>query len=245
MTRERLRSFSMRVLREIAEKEGFKGVSAVGDREEIIDFILESMADSRIERAVLNNAAMKLKGNKYDIFQDEQLISSEKEIYPIPDRYNETKIALLLRDPQWAYTYWDINDQDRESLKEDVFFEGFFLRVYEQNNEKYSAAAVEKYFDIPVSESDESRYINLLHGGKWYSLGLFVIVHNKERLLAMSNAVRSPLGYLAENYDAFLQDPEAKEVILSSLWNYKKSGDNTIPQRIIAIMDNQHMKLKI
>ena len=245
MTRERLRSFSMRVLREIAEKEGFKGASAVGDREEIIDFILESMADSRIERAVLNNAAMKLKGNKYDIFQDEQLVSSEKEIYPIPDRYNETKIVLLLRDPQWAYAYWDVNDQDAESLRKDVFFEGFFLRAYEQNNEKYSDAAVEKYFDIPISETDESRYINLLHGGKWYSLGLFVMVHNKEKLLARSNTVKSPLGYLAENYEAFLQDPEAKEIILSSLWNYQKSGENTIPQRIIAIMDNQHMKLKI
>ncbi len=234
----------MRVLREIAEKEGFKGVSAVGDREELVDFILESMDDSRIERAVLNNSAMKLKGNKYDIFQDEQLVSSERELYPIPERYNETKVALLLRDPQWAFAYWDINELEAESLKKEVFFEGFFLRVYEQRDEEYSDAVVDTYFDIPISEDDESRYINLLHGGKWYSLGLFAMVHAREKLLYRSNVVKSPMGYLAENYEAFLQNPEAKKIILTSLWNYQESGGNTIPQRIISIMDNQHMQLK-
>ncbi len=244
MTRERLRSFPMRVLCEIAEKEGFKGASSVGDREELIDYILESMDDSRSERDILNNPAMKLKGNKYDIFQDEQLISSEKEIYLIPERYNETKIVLLLRDPQWAFTYWDINDLEGERLKEDPFFEGFFLRVYEQSSEKYSSDMVDTYFDIPVSETDKSRYINLLHGGKWYSLGLFAMVRAKEKLLSRSNAVKSPQGYLAENYDAFLKDPDAKKIILSSLWNYHETGENSIPQRIISIMDNQHMPLK-
>lgn len=50
MTRERLQSLSTAVLYQIAEKEGYKRNSAASDRDKVIDYILEAMADSRIER---------------------------------------------------------------------------------------------------------------------------------------------------------------------------------------------------
>lgn len=244
MTKERLQSFPITVLRKIAEKEGFKGDSTFNDRELLIDYIFEAMDDSRSEREILNNPAMQLKGRKYDIFQDEELVSRENEIFPIPERYNETRIVLLLRDPQWAFTYWDVNDLEAESLKKEVFFEGFFLRVYEFHTEEFKADEIDGYFDIPVSEIDDSWYINLLHGGKWYSVSLFAMVHNKEIFLCSSNAVKSPKGYIAENKEEFLNDPVGMNILLSSLWDYKETGENAIPQRIISIMDIQHLQLK-
>jgi len=243
MTRERLQSLSTAVLYQIAEKEGYKGSQSAADREKMIDYIMEAMADSRIEREIINNSAMKLKSSKYDVFQDEELVSREKEKFPIPERYNETKIVLLLRDPQWAFAYWDINDAEHENLQKDMFFEGYFLRVFEYDTAGSGKEFSDSYFDIPVSDTDNRWYINLLHGGKWYSVGLFAMVHGKERFLTISNRVNSPRGYIAENMEEFLNDPHGMNILLSSLWDYDRTGNNHIPQRIIAIMDNQNIHL--
>ncbi len=245
MTQERLDSLSLEKLCEIAEKEGFKKASDTRDREVLIDYILEAMNDNRIERNIINNPAMKLKGHKYDIFKDEELVSGQKEIFHIPERYNETQIVLLLRDPQWAFAYWDVNDLEAESLRNEMFFEGFFLRVYEQSINESVPENGDQYFDIPISENDGSRYINFLHGGKQYSVNLFVMVHNKEKLLCKSNIVHSPRGYIAENNEEFMKDSDTRKIIFSSLWDYHQNGENLIPQRIIAIMENQQVRLKI
>ncbi len=241
MTKERLQSLSTAVLYQIAEKEGFRQNSELLERESLIEYILEAMADSRIEREIINNSAMKLKSSKYDVFQDEELVSREKELFPIPDRYNETKIVLLLRDPQWAFAYWDINDLENDALQNDMFFEGYFLRVYEHSSSDFSADNVDTYFDIPVSESDNRWYINLVNGGKWYSVGLFAVTHNREKHIAQSNTVKSPKGYIVENKEEILNDPLRKSIILSSLWDYEEEENNPIPQRIIAIMDNNQL----
>ncbi|RKX93949.1 MAG: DUF4912 domain-containing protein [Spirochaetes bacterium] len=241
MTKERLQSLPTAVLYQIAEKEGFKQNSEELERESLIEYILEAMADSRIEREIINNSAMKLKSSKYDVFQDEELVSREKESFPIPDRYNETKIVLLLRDPQWAFAYWDINDLENDALQSDMFFEGYFLRVYEHASSGFSAENADAYFDIPVSESDNRWYINLVNGGKWYSVGLFTVTHNREKQIAQSNRVKSPKAYIAENKDEILNDPLRKSIILSSLWDYEEEENNPIPQRIIAIMDNNQL----
>ena len=250
MTRERLMSFTIEELRSIAEKEGFNREAETTDRDTLVEFILEAMDDSRGERELLNNPAMRLKGRKYDIFQDEELVSGEKKVYPIPSRYNDTRIALLLRDPQWAFAYWDVNDQELQLLKDDVFFEGFFLRVYELNEPVFGSSRTDGFFFFLVSASDDSWYINLIHAGKWYVVELVVMVHNREKVLCRSNLVKSPKGYIAEHVEEFLRDSESAEVILSSLWDYHsfdKDGDagGGIPQRIIGIMDNYHLKLNV
>ncbi len=100
---------------------------------------------------------MKLKGSKYDIFQDEELVSREKERFPIPERYNETKIVLLLRDPQWAFAYWDRStDTVHENFQKDMFFEGYFLRVFEYDTAGSGGEFSDSFFDIPVSDTDNS-----------------------------------------------------------------------------------------
>ncbi len=243
MTRKRLQSLSTAVLYQIAEKEGFKRISDEPDRDSLIEYILEAMADSRIERDIINNSAMKLKNSKYDVFQDEELVSRKEENFPIPDRYNETKIVLMLRDPQWAFTYWDISDAEKEALQNDMFFEGYFLRVYEHSAPVFYPESADAYFDIPVSDSDNRWYINLIHGGKWFSVGLFAVVHTHEKHLAQSNMVKSPRSYIAENKEEFLGDTLRRNILLSSLWDYEEKENNPIPQRIISIMDNNQLDL--
>ena len=116
MTRERLEKLSLPTLREIAEKEGIRVGNSLSCGE-LIDLILEAMEEDRKERERLNNLAIRVEEKKYDIVKDEELESQEKHIYCIPDRYNETKIMLILRDPLWAFAYWDIKETEIKDLK--------------------------------------------------------------------------------------------------------------------------------
>ena len=88
MTRDRLSKYSMFDLYKIAENEGIQYDYSDGDRDELIEKILEALEEDKTERDLANNDAMKLKNTKYDILQDYELEAQEKQVYSIPERYN-------------------------------------------------------------------------------------------------------------------------------------------------------------
>lgn len=247
MTRDRLAKYSMFDLYKIAENEGIQCDYSDGDRDELIEKILEALEEDKNERDLANNDAMKLKGTKYDILQDYELEAQEKQIYSIPEKYNDTRIVLLLRDPLWAYTYWDVNGNELARMKEGIFFEGFFLRIFELNTKKrsdedsYSKENILDYYDIPIDEKDDNWYINLGKTGGHFGIQLCIIVHGKVSVLSKSNVIKSPRGFVAEHIKDLSRDSDLMTVLMSGLWDYSDKGENIIPQRIISIMENQNL----
>lgn len=108
--------------------------------------------------------------SKFDVGQDdlsaEVLASVDEGLGDLPGGYGESKIVLLPRDPQWAYAYWDISHEQKESLR----FQGgqqLALRLYDvtdidinyegpHNIQEYlcDELAREWYLPIPVSDRD-------------------------------------------------------------------------------------------
>ncbi len=245
MTRERLAKYSMFELYKIAENESIQCDYTTEDRDKLIDEILDALEEDKNERDLSNNDAMKLKSTKYDILQDYELEAQEKQVYSIPSRYNDTRIVLMLRDPLWAYTYWDINESQLGKLKEDIFFEGFFLRVFElalkTDAGGYSKDNILDYYDIPVDEDDDCWYINLGKTGKHFGIQLCSMVHGKALVLCESNIIKSPRGFVAENIDDLSNNSDTMTVLLSGLWDYNEDGENVLPKRIVSIMENQDL----
>jgi uncharacterized protein len=247
MTRDRLTQYSMFDLYKLADNVGIQYNSTDGDGEELIEKILEALEEDQNERNLTNNDAMKLKGTKYDIIQEYELETQEKQVYAIPKRYNDTRIVLMLRDPLWAYTYWDINDNELSKMQEEIFFEGFFLRVFELNIKKgskedsYSKENIFDYYDLPIDEKDSSWYINLGKTGRYFGIQLCSIVHGKVYVLSKSNIIKSPRGFVAENIKDLSRDSDLMTILMSGLWDYNGNGENVIPQRIISIMENQDL----
>lgn len=250
MTRDRLSTYSIFDLYKMAENEGIKYNYSDGNREELVDKILDALEENENERDIANNDAMRLKGKKYDILQDYELEAQEKQVYSIPERYNDTRIVLLLRDPLWAYTYWDINENKISELKNGIFFEGFFLRVFElkvkknSDEDSYSRDNILDYYDIPVDENDDSWYINLGKTGRHFGIKLCSLVHGQEIVLGKSNIIKSPRGFVAENIDDLSNDSDIMTLLLSGLWDYNDDGENILPQRIISIMENQDLSFQ-
>jgi uncharacterized protein len=249
MTRERLSQYSMFDLYKIAENEGIQYDCTDGDHSELIEKILEALEEDKTERNLANNDAMKLKGTKYDILQDYELEAQEKQIYSIPEKYNDTRIVLLLRDPLWAYTYWDLNDNELNKMRDEIFFEGLFLRVFELktneiiNKDAFSKENIIDYYDIPIDENDDSWYINLGKTGRHFGIELCSIIHGKVSILSKSNIIKSPRGFVAKHIDDLSSDSDSMTVLMSGLWDYNNKGENIIPQRIMSIMENQDLAL--
>ncbi|MEB3305525.1 MAG: DUF4912 domain-containing protein, partial [Cyanobacteriota bacterium] len=88
-----LASMSLRQLRDMARAVGILRYSSE-NREQLTDAITDKV----------NNGSLPL----------EDLAAIEAEMAPAPRPAQETRVVFLPRDPQWAYVFWEISDEDRE-----------------------------------------------------------------------------------------------------------------------------------
>lgn len=245
MTYERLQSLPFASLLEIAAKEGID-VPEGTDREALIEEIQEALEEDRDEREQANNFVMRIKEKKFDVAQDEELESQEKTDFQLPDRYNETRIVALLRDPTWAFAYWDLKDSEIEPLQAAPDFEGFFLRVHESHRRELGARDDATYFDIPVQSTDSSWYINLPNPGESYWIELCCSVAEKVHALCHSNTIRSPLGEVAMDFLHDMFGGSDSDVLALAGLNERSLSSirDTIPQRIISLLDEDYLESK-
>ncbi len=92
----RLASLSMRQLREVARTLGVSRYSSE-NREGLAEAIASSGDQGRTSQAI----------------EAANLASIEAEMAPAQRPVSETRVVFLPRDPQWAYVFWDIAEQDR------------------------------------------------------------------------------------------------------------------------------------
>lgn len=85
--------------------------------------------------------------------------------YPeLPPSFNETEISVILRNPAWAFVYWDISQDALKKISESSRFRNLVLRVsYFEDEEDTSPV---EYYDLQVSLSDREQYILLAAGRK-------------------------------------------------------------------------------
>ncbi|TVR57087.1 MAG: DUF4912 domain-containing protein [Spirochaetaceae bacterium] len=233
MIRQQLEQLSREKILQIAEKNEID-VTADMEPSAVIDLIIELIEDERIEWQLRNNHAVKMQEKKYDIVHEDEFAPLVIPITDpeIPERYNETRVVLLLRDPAWAFAYWDI--KDLEMITEDDQFENIFLRVVECSSPD-SVALVDS-FDIPVGPSDTRWYINLPNQDTFYRIRLMVIIDGHDVMLAESNSVSVPSGGIADVPSDSAPLSNADKIIAYS--GIQKLGipnfGRQIPQRIIS-----------
>jgi hypothetical protein len=214
MTKERLSSLSQVELRKVAGRFRVKP-ARYADRETLISLLLDHFADLKTEREQSNNLQVQGEEKKYEISRDEELgVSLFPEAYPIPRHYNQTEIRAMIRDPEWAYAYWDIKETELRKLKKNPKYRGLYLRVHDVKDVRYDGSNSNSYFDIPLKMHDDHWYIHLPQPGSSYVLELIYINSRKPHILARSNIIHTPKGRLSDSNlltEGLLPD----EVILS------------------------------
>ena len=130
--------------------------------------------------AVLDNAVLV---NSMNNLTADQLADVDHDLPDLVSGYGESRIVLMPRDPQWAYTYWDIPDEHRQSVRY-LGGEQLALRLYDatdldlSNSKPHSVqqyacdeSARDWYLPIPVSDRDYITEIGYLTGsGEWLIL---------------------------------------------------------------------------
>lgn len=227
MTRERLRTMPLAELATLARSNGLEPADGL-DAEELIELLLEDYQEMRQEREEGNNPSVRVEEAKFEVGEEEPPAGAQAQEPSIPQRYNETRVVLMARDPHWAYAYWDVEDAQAARVRRDSGFEQLVLRV--QDLQPASS------FDIPIQWSDCSWYIYLPNQDADYALELGYLAAGRFRLLARSNQIRTPRESISgeapeESESLFLGgSPEAFAGPSSAM------SSEAIPQRILSAM---------
>lgn len=116
----------------------------------------------------------------------------------LPQRYDEDKIILQVRDPWWIYAYWEVRGTTLENLKNqhNGRFEGAqpVLRVYDVSFITFDGKNAHRYFDIEISLNVNNWYIDVEAAGRSWCIDIgFRLRDGIFILIARSNTVTTPL----------------------------------------------------
>jgi uncharacterized protein len=150
-------------------------------------------AIERIEAEKNLSGEQQVEAAKFEVGQEdmmEALASVDEDLGELPNGYGESRIVLMPRDPQWAYTYWDVPNEHKESLRR-LGGQQLALRVYDVTDidmnyqvphsvQEYQCdeMAREWYLPLPVSDRDyviEIGYRSV--DGRWLVLARSAAVH--------------------------------------------------------------------
>ena len=154
----------------------------------------------------------------------------------IPQRYDEDRVRLILRDPTWALAIWEVRKSIEDSWAGEASFRGLILKVTERVKAETSPVSS---FILPVTQAVGTRYLHLPHPGRFYQVELLGQFDRETRPLSHSGIVEAPSE--GPPYEALLEsDPQKRRFLeLSGLKlcePYQESTEqpeaSSIPQRV-------------
>jgi hypothetical protein len=172
MAKERppLEEMTLRQLRRVASEYGVSRYSRMRKSQLLasIQEIQRSKVSFSPSRTL--EAQEEVEAAKFELGQEDRtggtLASVDEGLADLPDGYGESRIVLMPRDPQWAYTYWDISNEHKEDLRRQGG-QQLALRLYDVSDinleyqrphsiQEYPSdeLAREWYLPIPVSDRD-------------------------------------------------------------------------------------------
>ena len=129
------------------------------------------------------------------------------ESVPLPKHYSITFIEMIIRDPLWAFVFWEIKSQDKEQIEKSQDFEGYYLKVSpymadKTENSDNSSMSDIKDFRIQVKPDDTAWYLGLspaMFSGisqnehNRFKVELCAEIKGEETVLAASSPVKLPV----------------------------------------------------
>lgn len=177
LSRAYLETLSFSELIKIADDEGID-VPSDFDRNFLIEEILEVYEDLE-----------KIEKDDMIISDDEPEPKDEDEL--VPRAYNQTEVGIVLRNPAWAFVYWNISDSDRISL-EKAFVSQMRIRV--NSFSEKGQVKPDEFFDIQISKNDDGQYVLLPQNKKFFRVDLLFNLDNFVDILASSRILEKPKG---------------------------------------------------
>lgn len=186
-----IEALSTTELQYIAQQEGMEDWDSL-ERQELIDALEElyeaqeddfasgSASQERITRRRYINTLTDFRGGA-------EIISNLPGVDALPTAYAETSIHVMLREPGWAYAYWNISPLVLEKLgTESLIPLELFLNV--EILEPADGHKIES-FDIEISPEDREWNINIPNPRTWYVARLMCRTSEGDQELCRSQVI--------------------------------------------------------
>lgn len=207
MTKERppLEDMTLRQLRRVASEYGVSRYSRMRKEQ-----LLASIQDIQRNQGLSTpsqplEAQAEVEAAKFDLGQDDRVGGSlsavDEGLADLPAGYGESRIVLMPRDPQWAYTYWDIPNEHKEALRRQGGLQ-IALRLYDVtdvNLEYQSPHSIQEY---PGDELSREWYLPIPVSDRDYVVDIgYRCADGRWLVLARSAPVRVPPVYPSDWID--------------------------------------------
>lgn len=122
----------------------------------------------------------------------------------LPEAYGVTMAALMPRDPNWMFVYWEITPNSKARLARehgaDIFEKGRqVLRVYDV---AHAEGPAQRHFDMPVMLSANNWYVHVQDAGGSYCCELGLVLPDGSFVgIVKSNPVTLPPGRVSDVMD--------------------------------------------
>jgi len=143
--------------------------------------------------------------------EDLVVVPSYSESVLLPKQYNISYLDVMIRDPLWAFVFWEIKSHDRETHENAVDFKGYFLRVIPLIEGETEQQAKEKSFTVSVAPTDSARYLGFAEHSSnsmvRYIIKLNVLRGDNEVQIASSRHFDLPALYENESIAELSKNP--------------------------------------
>lgn len=118
--------------------------------------------------------------------------------FEFPAGYGDNRIVLMVRDPHWLYTYWEVNENRRGEIRQQIGDDAFsrarlFLRVYDADKIRHH--------DIEVGPA-RNWYVHVPAPNRTYYVEIgFMTEDGRFIAAARSNSVTTPLDTMSDVID--------------------------------------------
>ncbi len=145
------------------------------------------------------------KGGKEKSLPEKYSYSETPDGYELPYSYNVTKLVAMVRDPYWAYCYWDLDSDMEREVKRKLKIEGIWrpiIRIYDVTGIKFDGENCNNIVDVDITLDAGSWYLYLGEPGRSFIFDIGLIdIDGNFFLIARSNLINIPLDGPSEIID--------------------------------------------
>jgi uncharacterized protein len=192
-----LEEMTLRQLRKVASECGVSRYSRM--RKEQLLAAIEAIQLGKSPISPKLEAQELVEATKFNVGQEDltggELAAVDAGFGDLPSGYGESRIVLMPRDPQWAYTYWDITNEHKESLR----YQGgqlLALRLYDVTDISIDVQAAHSVQEYPCDELAREWYLPIPVSDRDYVVEIgYRCADGRWLVLARSASVRVPPVY--------------------------------------------------
>lgn len=134
-------------------------------------------------------------------FSSTALASVDVGLADLPEGYGESRVVLLPRDPQWAFTYWDIPNDHKQDLRRQGG-QQLALRLYDVTDLSLDYQSPHSIQEYPCDELAREWYLPIPVSDRDYIVDIgYRTADGRWLVLARSTPVRVPPVYPSDWID--------------------------------------------